>query len=151
MTSPNNNFWFRPGRREKEGRKNPGILAVDDNYEFVAHTNNKEGTEYVYLCKFRQTVKIKCSARVRIIWNEDHWMLKELYHDHSCEPYRARVTAELLRHKMKNIVRSNPVQAVGKAVRTVRIEAAENYGHDEDFYLHLIAELGAIQHWKNSY
>ena len=142
MTAPNNNFWFRPGRREKEGRKNPGILAVDDKYEFVAHSSNKEGTEYVYVCKFRQTVKIKCSARVRIIWNEDHWMLKELFHDHSCEPNRARVTAELLRHKMKNIVRGNPVQAVGKAVRTVRIEAAENYGHDEDFYLHLIAELG---------
>ena len=62
MTAPNNNFWFRPGRREKEGRKNPGILAVDDKYEFVAHSNNKEGTEYVYVCKFRQTVKIKCSG-----------------------------------------------------------------------------------------
>ena len=73
------------------------------------------------MCKFRQTVKIKCSARVRIIWYEDHWMLKELFHDHSCERNRARVTAELLRHKMKNIVRGNPVQAVGKAVRTVRI------------------------------
>ena len=75
MIAPNNNFWFRPGRLEKEGRKNPGILAVDDKYEFVAHSNNKEGTEYVYVCKFRQTVKIKCPARVRIIWNKDHWIM----------------------------------------------------------------------------
>ena len=52
------------------------------------------------------------------------------YH-HSCEPNRPRVTAELLRHKMKNIVRKNPTQAVGKAVRLIRIEAAEEFG-DED-------------------
>ena len=69
-------------------------------------------------------------------------MLKEIIHHHSCEPNRARVTAEFLRHKMKNIVRKNPVQAVGKAVRAVRVEAAHEYSEDEDFYLHLIAELG---------
>ena len=69
-------------------------------------------------------------------------MLKEIIHHHSCEPNRARVTAEFLRHKMKNIVRKNPVQAVGKAVRAVRVEAAHEYSEDEDFYLHLISELG---------
>ena len=101
MTTPNNQIWFRPGRLEKGGRRNPGILAVDNKYEFIAHDSNKEWTEYLYVCKFRQTVKVKCSARVKIIWNEDHWMLKEIIHHHSCEPNRARVTAEFLRHKMK--------------------------------------------------
>ena len=61
---------------------------------------------------------------------------------HRCEPNKARVTAELLRYRMKNIVRKNPVQAVGKAVRTVKVEAAEEFGADDDFYLHLVAELG---------
>ena len=27
------------------------------------------------MCKFKQTVKIKCPARVRIIWNKDHWIM----------------------------------------------------------------------------
>ena len=30
-------WWFRPGRLAKGGRKNPGILAVENKYEFVAH------------------------------------------------------------------------------------------------------------------
>ena len=34
------------------------------------------------------------------------------------------------------------VQAVGKAVRAVRIEAADKYSEEKDSYIHLIAELG---------
>ena len=44
---------------------------------------------------------------------------------------------------MKNIVRGDPVQPVGKAVRKVRVDAAEEYGEDEEFFWHLIAELGS--------
>ena len=43
---------------------------------------------------------------------------------------------------MKDIVRSNPAQSCGQAVRTVRIQAATEYGDDEDFHIHLVAELG---------
>ena len=35
MAMPINSYWFRHGRLEKSGRKNPGILAVDDQYEFT--------------------------------------------------------------------------------------------------------------------
>ena len=41
---------------------------------------------------------------------------------------------------MKNIVRQDPVQACGKAVRKVRIEAAEEFGDDENFYQYLVVE-----------
>jgi hypothetical protein len=43
---------------------------------------------------------------------------------------------------MKSLVRKVPVKAVRKAVRAVRIQAADEYGEDEDFYLNLVAELG---------
>ena len=35
---------------------------------------------------------------------------------HKCEPSRPRVIAELIRHKMKNAIRADPVQPVGKVV-----------------------------------
>ena len=73
---------------------------------------------------------------------EGKWILQSVDDDHSCEPNRARVTAELLRHKMKEIVRSNPTQAVGKAVRAIRIKASKEYRREKEFYSHLIAELG---------
>ena len=41
-----------------------GIVAVDYQYEFTSHVCNKDGTEWVYCCKYRQTVKVKCPARV---------------------------------------------------------------------------------------
>ena len=43
---------------------------------------------------------------------------------------------------MKDIVQKDPVKAVEKAVRKVREAAADEYGEDEDFYQHLVAELG---------
>jgi hypothetical protein len=117
-------------------------MAVDDQYEFTAHECSKDGTEWVYCCKYRLTPKVKCPGRVRVTQLDNRWILKSVDYHHRCEPNKARVTAELLRHRMKNIVRKNPVQAVGKAIRIVRIEAAEEFGEDDYFYLHLVAELG---------
>ena len=76
-----------------------------------------------------------------IMW-DTKWILKTADDNHTCEPSKARVTAELLRHRMKNIVRANPTGTCGEAVRTVRIQAATEYGHEDDFYKHLVAELG---------
>ena len=73
---------------------------------------------------------------------EDKWILAYADDDHNCEPNRPRVVAELLRHRMKELVRKDPCRAVGKAVRTIRVEAAEEYSGDKEFYQHLVAELG---------
>ena len=119
-----------------------GILAVDDKYEFTAHESTKDGLFWSYCCKYRLTPKIKCPARARVIYFEDRWILQSSDQNHRCEPNRARVTAEFLRHKMKQLVRKDPATAVGKQVRAVRIDAACEYSEDEDFYQHLVAELG---------
>ena len=73
---------------------------------------------------------------------EDKWILAFADDEHNCEPNRPRVVAEHLRHKMKELVRKDPCRAVGKAVRTVRVQEAEGYSEDTEFYQHLIAELG---------
>ena len=83
-----------------------------------------------------------CPARARVIKFEDKWILKSADNNHKCEPNKAKVTAELLRCKMKSIVRANPALPCGQAVRTVRIHAATEFGNDDDFYKHLVAELG---------
>ena len=117
MALPKNNFWLRPGRLEKSGRKNPGILRVDDIFEFTAFKVNKDETVWTYVCKFRMTPKVKCTARAKVALFENKWVLQHADCNHSCEPNRPRVIAELLKHKMKTLVRADPVQPVGKAIR----------------------------------
>ena len=73
---------------------------------------------------------------------ESKWFLQGADNYHTCEPNRAKVTANLLIHKMKNMMRSNPAQSCGEVVRTIRVQAASEYGEDDDFYKHLVAELG---------
>ena len=92
--------------------------------------------------KYRLTPKIKCPAKARVMRFDDKWILQHADDHHNCEPNRPKVTAELLRNKMKHLVRKDPAKAVGKAVRAVRIEAAKEFSEDEDFYQHLVAELG---------
>ena len=48
MAMPKNTFWFRPGHLERSGRKNPGIMAVDDKFEFTVAKSNKEGSVWSY-------------------------------------------------------------------------------------------------------
>ena len=43
---------------------------------------------------------------------------------------------------MKLLIRTDPTQACGEVVRKVRVEAANEYSDDDDFYNHLLAELG---------
>ena len=61
-----------------------------------------------------------CSAKARVTFWEDmnKWILQHA-DDHVCEPNRPRVIAEMLRERMKCLVRKDPAKAVGKAVRTV--------------------------------
>ena len=119
-----------------------GILAVEDKYELTAHTSNKEDTVWVYNCKYRLTAKVLCPATARVIYSEEKWILSSGTDNHTCEPNRPRVMAESLRCKMKSLVRSDPAKAVGIAARKIREEAYEEFGDDEDFYDHLVSELG---------
>ena len=131
-------YCFRSGRVGKNGRTNPGILAVDDKYQFVAHEGTKDGNIWSYYCKYRLTPKVRCKAKARVVRFEDKWILQDADSDHKCEPNRPKVTAELRRERMKNLVRNDPAKAVGKAVRAVQIEAAREFGDDEMFYQHLV-------------
>ena len=143
MALTTKNVWFRPGRLMRNARKNPGIMAVEDKYEFTAHDCSKDGTHWIYHCKYKSTPQIKCPAKAKIAIFDDKWILQHCDDNHKCDPNRVRVTAELLRHKMKCIVRREPECPVGQAIKKIRIEAAEKYSNDEDFYANLVAELGS--------
>ena len=142
MAYTTQSWWFRPGRLEKIGRQNPGILSVEDKYEFIAHESSNDKQSWTYVCKYRKTPKVGCPARAMVGVFESKWFMQCADNNHTCEPNRARVTANLLKHRMKNVMRLNPSQSCGEAVRKVRVEAASEYGDDEDFYKHLVAELG---------
>ena len=70
------------------------------------------------------------------------WVVAMADRVHQCAPNKARVTAEFLRMRMKSLVRGNPSQSCGRAVRTVLAQAKEEFGNNEEFYRKLLAELG---------
>ena len=88
----------------------------DEKFEFIAHECSKDGLTWNYGCKYRLTPKVKCPAKAKLTSYENSWILKYIDEDHKCQPDKAKVSAEVYKEKMKDIVRSNPTQAVGKAV-----------------------------------
>ena len=135
-------WWFRPGRLEKGGRKNPGILAVENKYEFVAHESSKNLDKWLYICKYRRTPKVMCPARARVSLFESKWIVQHIDDKHTCEPDSGKVIANYMKHRMKEEMRKNPSQPCGEAVRKIRIQAASEYAHDENLYNHVVAEMG---------
>ena len=116
---------------------------MEDKYELTAHKCNKDGTTWVYNCKYRLTQKVLCPASAQVVYSEEKWILSSGTDNHLCEPNRPRVIAESLRCKMKELVRNDPAKPVGIAVRKVRKEAFETYADEEDFYDHLVYQLGS--------
>ena len=117
-------------------------MAVDNQYEFTAHEQHKDGNTWIYSCKYRKTPKMMCQAKARVSLLEDKWILKSLDGSHKCEPNEPKVLAEFLRHTMKNLVRENPTLPVGKAIRQVKVEAVRQYSENEELYSNIVSELG---------
>ena len=151
-------FWFRQGRMKDGGdRPTPGkqyfllsnflfktftgILAVDDEYEFIAHKLSKGG-EWSYHCKYYSTPTIMCPARAKVGLCDNIWSLLRADKTHRCSPNKARVAAHNLRRRMRNMVRENDNLSCGKIVKIIRSEAKTEFGKDQVFYNELLAELG---------
>ena len=143
MAMVNKYYAFRPGRNMKKEQKNPGILSIDNKYELTAHVLSSDKSCWTYNCKYRLSPMVRCPATAKVISFDGRWVLHSAEDNHKCEPSRARVTAEELKARMKDIVRKDPAKPVSHAARVVRLEAAREYGDDEEFHQNLVSELGS--------
>ena len=57
-------YFRRSGRIGKNGRTKPGILAVDNKYQFVAHEGTKDGNNWSYYCKIQHWYCIEHTNQV---------------------------------------------------------------------------------------
>ena len=53
MANAQLDYWFRPGRG---GGRNPGILAVQNKYEFTAHEASNNGSLKVIYLKIGESL-----------------------------------------------------------------------------------------------
>ena len=121
MALPAKSLWFKSRRLEKGGRKSPGILAVENKYEFVAHELSKNLDSWVYICKYRRTPKDMCPARAKVSLFESKWIVQHIDDKHTCEPDSGKVIANGMKHRIKEEMRKNPSQPCGEAVTKIRI------------------------------
>ena len=143
------NYYFRDGRTMKGGKSNPGILVIDECYEFLSNKISVDEQCWKYLCKYRMTPGVNCKARATVlkILNEENRVFQYILanHDvsHQCEPNKPKMIAEKMKHDMKLRVRSNPSDPVMATILEVREEAANIYGNDEELFNKITYELGA--------
>lgn len=143
-TSSQENYKFSAGRATNGAHSTPGILIWADKYKMICHIKHKNKTEFTYKCKYRGNPTYKCKATCQVSQINGKYLVSSSHDSirHSCEPNESGIAVELLKEKMKEIVRKNPAKAVGKAIFEVRKYAAELYANDEEFYLRIIEELG---------
>ena len=147
MSLPAFDYYFKPGKLMKYGRKNPGILIVDRVYGFQCNGTNKAGTIFNYVCNERLTIDVMSKAKVTVSKLETHedevkYILYKVAVDHSCTANLPLAIAEEMRFKMKETVRQNPHNPVGEAIKSVRVSYSEQYDDNEDLFDSIMAELG---------
>ena len=70
------------------------------------------------------------------------------YFMYSCDEYhnhfvnKAEITAEELKQIMVEIVRMNPVEPDGEAIKAVKLQAPEEFGDDDDKFSKIVPALG---------
>ena len=108
-------YEFRIGRNMKRGTKCPGILVINNRYEF---TSNKllysDPPRYLYFCvKFRDR-DVHCIAKaVVVMYNpgngqDPYPVITKYDREHRCVPNIPRALAAKARHEMKKIILKVP-------------------------------------------
>ena len=70
---------------------------------------------------------------------------------YSCDNYhknfvnKAQIVAKELKQRMVEHVRRDPAAPVGEAIRSVKLEAAAEYGENEDVFNEFVDALGSFQ------
>ena len=113
----------------REGRKNkghPGILLVDEKFEFLYNKSNKDKSVFYYYCKFRKTKGVLCSAKASLAKYESEdgdvrFILKSWSDEHSHPGCMAEAIAEGMKLEMCRMVQ----------VRKVSINLSYIYKCDE--------------------
>ena len=147
MSTPQLEYYFKPGRLMKRGRTNPGILIVERVRAFQCNTISKDNTIFGYVCCERLTIGVKCLAKATVMKCDIPGIgvkaiLVKVDSDHDCMLNVPKAIAEEMRHEMKEIVRKDPHKPVNEAVRNIRRQYAEKYDDEDDLFDQIMAELG---------
>ena len=133
--------YFLSGRKSKNG--GPGIHVVEGQYNFRKNKANKEKTKFIMYCVQQNNPEFGCKARVVVSSREvgSYFMYScDEYHNHFVN--KAEITAEELKQIMVEIVRMNPVEPVGEAIKAVKLQAPEEFGDDDDKFSKIVPALG---------
>ena len=141
MASIQREHYFLPGRKSKNG--GPGILVVEGQYKFRKNKANKEKNRFIMYCVQQNNPEFGCKARAVVSMREDgsYFMYScDEHHNHFVN--KAEIIAEELTQRMAEMVRMSPVEPVGEAIKAVKLQAAEEFGDDDDKFNEIVAALG---------
>ena len=146
MASNKIEHYFYDGKNGcKNGKTGPGILVVEGKFKFRMNKCNKDGTIYKYYCVQQGNPEFACKAKATIVRREDNsFYLYSCDIEHNHLVTKSAIIAEELKQRMADLVRKDPVAPVGDAIRSIKLEAAEEFGDDEELLNEIVDSLGSF-------
>ena len=143
MAATQKEHYFYQGRKGKTGQSRPGILVVEGKYKFRFNQVNKANTVYKMYCVQQGNPEFSCKAKASVVRRDDEtFFLYSCDGDHKHLVNSAIIIAEERKLRMAELVRKDPAAPVGEAISTIKIEAAQEYGDDDDKFLEITDALG---------
>ena len=95
-------------------------------------------------CVQQANPEFSCRAKATVVKrDDDSFFLYSCDDAHNHLVNSALIVAEELKQRMAEIVRNNPAAPVGEAISTIKIEAAQEYGDDDDRFNDITDALGS--------
>ena len=142
MASHQTNYYFLDGRKDTS----PGILVIDQRWQFVLNKSNRDRNTFWYQCKQRKTKTIRCEAKATVVKVEVDdaikFILKDFHPTHNHGGSFGNVIAEEMKQKMCKIVERNPENPVGDARKAVILEYALKHAGTPDDWSEIVENLG---------
>ena len=138
----------RKCRGNKTGGEGPGILIVEGKYRYKYNKVSKDGYKWRMNCVEQTNPEYSCQGKALVIKRPDDgsFYLANEMGDHIHLVNHAAILAEELKLRMVELVKKDPSAPVGDAIKTIKKEMAEEFGHDDQLLRNVASEMGS----KNS-
>ena len=129
-------------RASKDPESNPGMLIIEDKFEFCMNKANKQRTSFIYYCKFRQTKGIFCNCKLTLVKyqveEEVKYMIKPFSNIHNHQGCMPEIVAEKKKLEMCELFRKQPEEHVSVAMTNVLLKYSELYQSQFELWKEII-------------
>ena len=129
VASGTEDYTFLPGLKHLQKKANPGLLILENSYQFRFTKKLKSSKTFWYLCSEDKTEGMKCLAMAKVQIIDGKPTLVSYDEDHTCLPNKPKMIVKKMMAEMRKKVSENC--KISQAIKQVKLSFEEKFKYNE--------------------